>query len=147
MVKLEEVEDEDLLKPQEGPVEGEDEWDTDSGRLKFALPLNALDIKLILPFHIDDSDADSVTDNESFLDRVSALKDILPPSQRRHISNAVSTTTSWVTTGGVWAGKALWIISTSALLLGVPWALAYTEEQQYAEMEREARLQEQGNQV
>jgi hypothetical protein len=30
MVKLEEVTDEDLLKPQVGPDE-EDEWDTDSG--------------------------------------------------------------------------------------------------------------------
>ena len=147
MVKLEEVEDEDLLKPQEGPVEGEDEWDTDSGRLKFASPHCLGHTRLIFSFDIDESDTDSVPDNETFLDRISALKDILPPSQRRHITNAVSTTTSWVTTGGVWAGKALWIISTSALLLGVPWALAYTEEQQYAEMEREARLQEQGNQV
>jgi len=31
MVKLEEVADEDLVQPQEGPIGGEDDWDTDSG--------------------------------------------------------------------------------------------------------------------
>ncbi|KAJ5511970.1 Mitochondrial outer membrane translocase complex subunit Tom22 [Penicillium expansum] len=35
------------------------------------------------------------------------------------------------------SGKALWIISTSAFLLGVPFALAYAEEEQYIQMERE----------
>ena len=94
-----------------------------------------------------DSDSDSIPDDETLLDRITALKDIVPASTRRQVGSAVSTTTSWVTTGGVWVGKALWVVSTSALLLGVPWALAYTEEQQYAEMEREARLQEQGSQV
>jgi hypothetical protein len=31
MVKLEEVADEDLVQQQDGPVGGEDDWDTDSG--------------------------------------------------------------------------------------------------------------------
>lgn len=31
MVKLEEVADEDLTRPQVGPENDEDEWDTDSG--------------------------------------------------------------------------------------------------------------------
>ena len=33
-------------------------------------------------------------------------------------------------------GKTLWVVSTSALLLGVPWALAYSEEQMIVEQER-----------
>ena len=33
-------------------------------------------------------------------------------------------------------GKTLWVVSTSALLLGVPWALAYSEEQLLVEQER-----------
>ena len=31
MVKLEEVDDEEFTRPQEGPTEGDDDWDTDSG--------------------------------------------------------------------------------------------------------------------
>ena len=31
MVKLEEVVDEELVQGQDGPVGGEDDWDTDSG--------------------------------------------------------------------------------------------------------------------
>lgn len=31
MVKLEEVVDEELAQEQEGPVGGEDDWDTDTG--------------------------------------------------------------------------------------------------------------------
>jgi import receptor subunit TOM22 len=36
----------------------------------------------------------------------------------------------------VLGGKTLWVVSTSALLLGVPWALAYSEEQMIVEQER-----------
>jgi len=31
MVKLEEVPDEEFVRDQAGPLEGEDDWDTDSG--------------------------------------------------------------------------------------------------------------------
>jgi import receptor subunit TOM22 len=41
----------------------------------------------------------------------------------------------------VLGGKTLWVVSTSALLLGVPWALAYSEEQLMVEEER-AQLQQ-----
>ena len=44
-------------------------------------------------------------------------------------------------------GKTLWVVSTSALLLGVPWALAFSEEQQVQEMEREMRMQQSANEV
>ena len=33
MVKLEEVPDEDFSRTQDGPAEGDDDWDTDSGML------------------------------------------------------------------------------------------------------------------
>jgi import receptor subunit TOM22 len=38
-------------------------------------------------------------------------------------------------------------VSTSALLLGVPWALAFAEEQQMVEMEKEMRMREMGGEV
>jgi import receptor subunit TOM22 len=44
-------------------------------------------------------------------------------------------------------GKALFVLSTSALLLGVPWALAFAEEQQMVEMEKEMRMREMGGEV
>jgi len=131
MVKLEEVADEDLTQPQEGPVGGEDDWDTDS-----------------------DSDAsetsslasDDVT-SESLYDRIIALQDILPPTQRRFITSTINTTGSWLKSGLTFSGKALWVVSTSALLLGVPWALAYAEEQQMIEMEREMKMQQSASEL
>lgn len=39
------------------------------------------------------------------------------------------------------------MVSTSALLLGVPWALAFGEEQQVQEMEREMQMQRNANEV
>ena len=39
-------------------------------------------------------------------------------------------------------GKTLWVVSTSALLLGVPWALAYGEEQMIIEQERAEIMQQ-----
>ena len=39
-------------------------------------------------------------------------------------------------------GKTLWVVSTSALLLGVPWALAYSEEQMIVEQERAELMQQ-----
>lgn len=47
----------------------------------------------------------------------------------------------------MFSGRALWIISTSAFLLGVPWALAYAEEEQYVQMEREQGMIRGANEV
>jgi len=131
MVKLEEVADEDLLQPQEGPVGGEDDWDTDSDS--------------------DVSDASSQTSDditsETLYDRLLALQDILPPKQRRLLTSTVNTTTSWLKTGVSLGGKALWIFSTSALLIGIPFAMAYQEEQQMIEMEREMKMQQNAQEI
>jgi import receptor subunit TOM22 len=61
---------------------------------------------------------------------------MLPASTRRSISSKFSTASSWVKSGLSLGGKTLWVVSTSALLLGVPWALAYGEEQMIIEQER-----------
>lgn len=81
------------------------------------------------------------------MDRISALADIIPPTYRKNISNAASTGYSWATKGLSLSGKTLWIVSTSALLLGVPWAMAFAEEQQVQEMEREIRQQQNASEV
>lgn len=41
----------------------------------------------------------------------------------------------------------MWVLSTSALMVGVPWALAFVEEQQVLEMEREQRAREGAGEV
>jgi len=67
---------------------------------------------------------------------------MIPASTRRAVSAKASTVTAWVKSGLRMGGKTLWVVGTSALLLGVPWALAYSEEQMIVEQER-AELQAQ----
>ncbi|KAI8943040.1 hypothetical protein NX059_001076 [Plenodomus lindquistii] len=121
MVKLEEVMDEEFVREQEGPHD-EDDWDTDS--------------------ESDTSSIHSLQPDETLYERILALQDMIPASTRRSVSSKVNTLTSWAKSGLFMGGKTLWVVSTSALLLGVPWALAYSEEQMIVEQER-AELQAQ----
>ena len=41
----------------------------------------------------------------------------------------------------------MWVVSTSVLLLGVPWALAVAEEQQAVEIEKEMKMRDMGGEV
>lgn len=90
----------------------------------------------------DTSSIHSVTPDETLYDRIIALQDMIPASTRRSVSSKANTITSWFKSGLNMGGKTLWVVSTSALLLGVPWALAYSEEQMIVEQER-AELQAQ----
>lgn len=45
------------------------------------------------------------------------------------------------------AGRAAWTVSVSALLVGVPFALAFGEDQNFAAMEQEQRMRELGGEV
>jgi len=72
---------------------------------------------------------------------------MVPPAQRRYLSATVATATAWARRGLLLGGKTLWVVSTSALLVGVPWALAWSEEQQMMEMEREMRMQQSASEV
>ncbi len=86
-------------------------------------------------------------DDETLTERIAALQDMISPRNRRLLSSTISSASSWFKSGVVFGGKALWVVSTSALLLGVPWALAYAEEQQMVEMEREMKQQQIANEV
>ena len=96
-----------------------------------------------------ESDASDISDDyeETLADRIAALADIVPPTYRKKLSSAATTTYDWTASGLSFSGKALWVISTSALLLGIPWALAFSEEQQMQEMEREMRMQQGASEV
>ncbi|CAN8097466.1 unnamed protein product [Discula destructiva] len=124
MVQLVEVEDEHFQHRQAGPDEDEGDYtDTDS------------EIS-------NDSDYDPRS--ETLAERLWALRDIVPPSTRSWFSGKFATTKRVVTGVLFFAGRATWSLSVSALLLGVPFALAWAEEQQMIAMEQEMRQREQG---
>ncbi|KAF2156677.1 mitochondrial import translocase, subunit Tom22 [Myriangium duriaei CBS 260.36] len=129
MVKLEEVLDESFATSQPGPKE-EDEWDTDS------------DTSSIASATLSDTDED-----ETFIERLSALKDIIPPTTRKSLSDTFDSATSWASWGLKKSGSAAWIVTTSVMLVGVPWALAFAEEQQMDMYEREMKAQESAGQM
>ncbi|KAK6953478.1 hypothetical protein Daesc_005783 [Daldinia eschscholtzii] len=126
MVQLTEVVDEHFQEGQAGPEEDDDFTDTDS------------EIST-------ESDYDPTS--ETLAERLYALRDIIPPQTRTSIANKVNATTSAVSSFFSFGGKTLWVISTSALILGVPWALAWAEEQQVMEMEKEMKMREMGGEI
>ena len=57
---------------------------------------------------------------ESLADRFFALKDIVSPSTRAAIAETTHTTVEWTKWAAGLAGQAAWIVTTSALLVGLP---------------------------
>jgi len=125
MVKIEEIEDEHYEEDQPGPAEDEYYTDTES--------------------EITDDEEDFF--RETIVERVAALKDIIPPQHRVTVTETVKTTYSWLSSGLVFGAKAAWVLSTGALLIGMPFALAFAEEQQYIEMEKEVKMQQSANEL
>ncbi|KAK5449967.1 mitochondrial import receptor subunit Tom22 [Exophiala xenobiotica] len=132
MVKLEELEDEHFMnKPETTSGEAllvdddEDYTDTDS--------------------EISDDGSEPELD-ESLLDRLSALRDIVPPKARAKISSVTSSLYSATSTTVNYSGKGLWVLATSILLLGIPYALALGDEQQFIEEEKQRQMMAEGAQ-
>jgi hypothetical protein len=93
------------------------------------------------------TESDYDPSNETLGERLYALRDIIPPQTRATIANTVGNTTDVVKSVLSFSGKTMWVIATSALILGVPWALAWAEEQSVMEMEKEMRMREMGGEV
>jgi import receptor subunit TOM22 len=146
MVELVEVEDESFENKQVGPSDEEDDY-TDTGTFHGTIHRKSDHSDLHLDSEISTDDEDNIADDETLTDRLLALRDIIPPTTRSYISSTVDSTTGWIKSGLLFSGKTLWIVSTSALLLGVPWALAFAEEQQMVEMEKEMKMRESGQDV
>lgn len=127
MVQLVEVEDEHFQQPQPGVEEDEGDYtDTDS------------EIS-------NDSDYDP--SEESLADRLYALKDMIPPTVRGWVSGKVQTTSRVLRTGLFFVGRSTWTIAVSAMLVGIPFALCWAEEQNMVAMEQEARMREMGSEM
>lgn len=125
MVQVEEVRDEALFAG-----ERESDFETDS--------------------NISDEDYDSedefVPDEETIYDRVVALKDIVPPQTRSALVANYAKSRQWIEWGVGQAGNIAWIVSVSALLVGLPLALAIEDETRITQQEREMQMQSQGQQ-
>lgn len=90
--------------------------------------------------------SDSGADDETLADRLAALVDIVPPTTRQSIASKISTTASVVKTGGKLVGNIIWIVTTSALLVGLPLALSLEDEAKIVAQEKEMMAQQQGAQ-
>ncbi|KAL2124792.1 hypothetical protein VTJ04DRAFT_1157 [Mycothermus thermophilus] len=127
MVQLVEVEDEHFTQPQPGPEEDDDDFtDTDS--------------EISVDSNYDPSE-------ETLADRLRALRDMVPAPVRgwtvrkyEAVSSAVRSTLSV-------AGRGAWAIAVTALLVGVPFGMAYSEEQNLLAMEQEQHMRELGTEV
>lgn len=72
---------------------------------------------------------------------------MIPPRQRALLTNTYSTASDLVTKGLSFSGKALWVISTSTLLVMLPWAMAYGDEQMLQAEEEKLRQQQTASDV
>eukprot|EP01135_Chromosphaera_perkinsii_P004328 Nk52_evm20s277 gene=Nk52_evmTU20s277 len=86
--------------------------------------------------HLSDNE-DECLDEETLVERICALKELVPDKQRAMIYDAAC----WVGRNGWQAtrfgGKALWVLSTTALLLVVPLGMEIEKEQMMAMYEQE----------
>lgn len=71
----------------------------------------------------------------------------MPPTARGWISSKVSSAAGFGSSSLWFAGKALWFVSSTALLLGVPYAICMSEEQQVVAMEQEFKMREVGSEA
>ncbi|KAI6784764.1 Mitochondrial import receptor subunit-like protein [Emericellopsis cladophorae] len=127
MVTLTEVEDEHFQNTQAGPEADDDDYsDTDS--------------EISNESEYDPQD-------ETLAERLYALRDIIPPTTRGWISSKVNTVSNATWTALSFSGKATWVITTSALFFGVPFALSFAEDQQLTAMEQEYNMRQQGSEL
>ncbi|ORY92026.1 mitochondrial outer membrane translocase complex, subunit Tom22 [Syncephalastrum racemosum] len=95
----------------------------------------------------DFSDDEFDDEDESLLERIAALKDIIPLKHRNRLSSGFSSVTSWGKTGVTFVGKSAWVLTTSMLLLVLPLALEIEKEQALVAYEKEAMQQQSTAQV
>ncbi|KAI0786870.1 mitochondrial import translocase subunit Tom22 [Abortiporus biennis] len=128
MVKVEIVEEKDPQFTNNGSVYAS----SDSSRTSSSVSLSSV--------------GSNLDGEESFYERVAALADIIPPSTRNKISSGVSKTAGFVKTSGKLVGNLVWILTTSALLVGLPLALSLEDEAKIVAQEKEMLAQQQGAQ-
>lgn len=97
----------------------------------------------------DEEEEDELLDilDETLVDRVVALQDMLSPAQRQRLGSLASSTRGGLQWLAGLSARAGFVVASSALLLGVPLALSIVDEQQVMAMEKEMRLQQGANEL
>ena len=90
----------------------------------------------------DVNEDDNNIQDETILERIVALKDIVPARQRDALARVFSKTYSYGSMATYIGGKAVYILITSVLMVGIPYALAVDEERIMSEQERQMQLQQ-----
>jgi import receptor subunit TOM22 len=85
-------------------------------------------------------------DSETLYNRITALVDIIPPQTRYRLTSGISRTRSLVQKGGKVIGNVVWVLTTSALLVGLPLVLILEDEAKIVNEERNVLAQQQGAQ-
>lgn len=117
MVEFEEIKDEHY--GADTVVDDEDEWSDESD---------------------DGEDDEKEVASETILDRIVALKDIIPARQRDAIAHTLSKTYSYGTIATYIGGNAAYVVITSVLMLGIPYALTLEEDRMISEQERQMQM-------
>src|SRR5439155_6932342 len=85
----------------------------------------------------DQNDLDNSIEDETILDRIVALKDIIPASHRDSIARIFSSAFSCGSMLTFVGGKAAYILISSILMVGIPYALSSEEDKLISEQERQ----------
>jgi mitochondrial import receptor subunit TOM22 len=88
----------------------------------------------------DVEDDETSLQSETIMDRIAALKDIIPARQRDAIARTVSTAYSYGTMATFLGGKVMYVLITSVLMLGIPYALTLEEDRMLTEHERHLQM-------
>ncbi|KAB5596541.1 hypothetical protein CTheo_178 [Ceratobasidium theobromae] len=88
----------------------------------------------------------SLPEQETLGERLAALVDIIPPTTRQSIRNKLWNAAATAKRVGKFGGNIIWVITTSALLVGLPLALALEDEAKIVQQEKEMLAQQQGAQ-
>src|SRR5271170_3970787 len=119
MVEFEEIKDEHYTGPDTVVNDDDDEWSDESD---------------------DGEDDEKEIASETLIDRIVALKDIIPARQRDAIVRTLSKAYSYGTIATFIGGKAAYVVITSVLMLGIPYALTLEEDRMIAEQERQMQM-------
>jgi import receptor subunit TOM22 len=119
MVEFEEIKDEQYTGAETVVDDDDDEWSDESD---------------------DGEDDEKEIASETLIDRIVALKDIIPARQRDAIARTLSKAYSYGTIATFIGGKAAYVVITSVLMLGIPYALTLEEDRMIAEQERQMQM-------
>ncbi|KAI8826265.1 mitochondrial import receptor subunit Tom22-domain-containing protein [Fimicolochytrium jonesii] len=91
----------------------------------------------------DEFEEDEDLARESLLERISALRDVIPPTTRVRVVKTVTRAVEATWGAAQWVGSAAWVVSTAVMLVGLPVALELEREQFVFQQEAQMRVQQQ----